>query len=65
MYPLREALGIPYSSLSLLKGAYRKDKKLFTMKVVRLRIRLPREIVKASLLEVSKARQDGALSNLV
>jgi len=40
-------------------------KKFFTMRVVRLWHRLPREVVAAPTLAVFKARLDGALSNLV
>ena len=40
-------------------------KKFFTVRVVRQRSRLPREAVAAPSLAVSKARLDGALSNLV
>ncbi|KFR04502.1 hypothetical protein Y956_09959, partial [Nipponia nippon] len=40
-------------------------RKFFTMRVVRHWHRLPREVVDAPSLEVSKARLDGALSNLV
>ena len=40
-------------------------KKFFTVRVVRHWNRLPREVVDAPSLEVSKARLDGALSNLV
>ncbi|KFR00080.1 hypothetical protein Y956_11731, partial [Nipponia nippon] len=49
------------------EGRFRLDirKKLFTMRVVRHRNRLPREVVDAPSLEVFKARLDGALSNLV
>ncbi|KFR04952.1 hypothetical protein Y956_16476, partial [Nipponia nippon] len=49
------------------EGRFRLDirKKFFTMRVVRHRNRLPREVVDALSLEVFKARLDGALSNLV
>ena len=40
-------------------------KKFFTVRVVRLWKRLPREAVAAPSLELFKARLDGALSNLV
>ena len=40
-------------------------KKFFTVRVVRHWNRLPREVVGAPFLEVSKARLDGALGNLV
>ena len=39
--------------------------KFFTMRVVRSWNRLPREVVGAPSLEVSKARLDGVLGNLV
>ena len=40
-------------------------RKFFTVRVVRHRHRLPREVVDAPSLEGFKARLDGALSNLV
>jgi len=40
-------------------------KKLFTVRVVKQRHRLPREVVDAPSLETFKARLDGALSNLL
>jgi len=40
-------------------------KKFFTMKVVNLWNRLPKEAVAAPSLAVFKAKLDGALSNLV
>ena len=40
-------------------------KKFFTVRVVRHRNKLPREVVDAPSLEAFKARLDGALSNLV
>ena len=40
-------------------------KKFFTVRVVRHWNRLPREVVDAHSLELSEARLDGALSNLV
>jgi len=51
----------------LKEGRFRLDirKKFFTVRVVRHRNRLPREVVDAPSLEVFKARLDGALSNLV
>ncbi|KFR13199.1 hypothetical protein N306_12406, partial [Opisthocomus hoazin] len=42
----------------------RRQKKFFTMRVVRHWNRLPREVVSAPSLEVFKARLDEALSNL-
>ncbi|KFW07702.1 hypothetical protein N327_10839, partial [Fulmarus glacialis] len=53
--------------LKLKEGRFRLDirKQFFTMRVVRHWNRLPREAVDAPLLEVFKARLDGALSNLV
>jgi len=51
----------------LKEDRFRLDtrKKFFTVRVVRHWNMLPREAVAASSLEVSKARLDGALSNLV
>jgi len=51
----------------LQAGSFRLDirKKFFTMRVVKHWTRLPREAVAAPSLQVSKARLDGALSNLV
>ena len=51
----------------LKEGRFRLDirKKFFTMKVVRHWKWLPREVLAAPLLEVFKARLDGALNNLV
>ncbi|KFP20818.1 hypothetical protein Z169_11508, partial [Egretta garzetta] len=51
----------------LKEGRFRLDirKKFFTMRVVRHRDRLPREVVDAPSLEVFKARLDGALNKLV
>ncbi|KFR03842.1 hypothetical protein Y956_13174, partial [Nipponia nippon] len=51
----------------LKEGRFRLDirKKFFTMRVVRHWNRLPRAAVNAPLLEVFKARLNGALSNLV
>ena len=40
-------------------------KTFFTMRVVRHRHRLPREVVDAPSLEVFKARLDGTLDNLI
>ena len=55
------------NGFKLKEGRCRLDvrKKFFTVKVVRHWNRLPREVVDAPSLEVSKARLDGALSNLV
>ncbi|KFP35732.1 hypothetical protein N324_07222, partial [Chlamydotis macqueenii] len=55
------------NGLELEQGRFRLDirKKLFTVRVVRHRNRLPREAVDAPSLEVFKARLDVALSNLV
>ena len=49
------------------EGIFRLDigKKIFTMRVVKLRNRLPREVVEVPSLETCKARLDGALSNLM
>ncbi|KFQ60407.1 hypothetical protein N334_13286, partial [Pelecanus crispus] len=55
------------NGFKLKEGRFRLDirKKFFTVRVVRHRNRLPREVVDAPPLEVLKARLDGALSNLV
>ncbi|KFW61747.1 hypothetical protein AS28_03204, partial [Pygoscelis adeliae] len=55
------------NGFNLKEGRFRLDirKKFFTMRVVRHRNRLPREVVDAPSLEVFKARLDGAVSNLV
>jgi len=55
------------NGFKLKEGRFRLDikEKLFTMRVVRPWPRLPREAVAAHSLAVSKARLDGALSNLV
>jgi len=55
------------NGFKLREGRFRLDirKKFFTMRVVRHCNRLPREAVAAPSLEVSKARLDGALSNLM
>ena len=52
--------------MKLKDGRFRLHvrKKFFTVRVLRHRSRLPREVVDAPSLEVSKARLDGALSNL-
>jgi len=49
------------------QGRFRLDiiNKFFTVRVVRLWNRLPREVVDAPSLEAFKTRLDGALSNLV
>jgi len=51
----------------LKEGRFRLDirNKFFPMRVVKLWNRLPREVMYAPSLEVSKATLDGALSNLV
>ncbi|KFP51462.1 hypothetical protein N323_12732, partial [Cathartes aura] len=51
----------------LKEGRFRLDlmKNFFTMRVVRHWKKLPREAVDAPSLEVFKARQNGALSNLI
>jgi len=57
-----------HNGFELKEGRFRLDirKKLFTVKMVRHWTRLPRKVVDVSpSLEVSKARLDGALSNLV
>ena len=55
------------NGFKLKEGRFRLDlrKKFFTVRVVRRWHRLPREAVAAPSLEVSKARLDGAWSNLI
>ncbi|KFQ85775.1 hypothetical protein N337_01189, partial [Phoenicopterus ruber ruber] len=55
------------NGFKLKEGRFRFNirKKFFTLGVVRHWLRLPREAVDASSLEVFKAGLDGALSNLV
>ena len=55
------------NGFKLKEGGFRLAvrKKFFTVRVVRQWNRLPREAVDAPSLEVSKARLDGALSNLI
>ncbi|KFM08618.1 hypothetical protein AS27_04593, partial [Aptenodytes forsteri] len=55
------------NDFKLKDGRFRLDirKKFFTVRVVRHRNRLPREVVDAPSLEVFKARLNGALTNLV
>ncbi|KFV43821.1 hypothetical protein N341_09894, partial [Tyto alba] len=55
------------NGFKLKEGRFRLDirKKFFNVWVVRHWNRLPREVVDAPSLEVSKARLDRALSNLV
>jgi len=55
------------NGLKLKQGRFRLDmrKKFFTMRVVKHRNALPREIVEAPSLETFKTRLDRALSNLI
>ena len=55
------------NSFKLKEGRFRLDirKKVFTMRVVKHRNILPREVVEAPSLETFKVRLDGALSNLI
>jgi len=55
------------NDFKLKEGRFRFGvrKEFFTVRVVRHWHRLPREVVAAPSLEVSKARLDGALSKLV
>ncbi|KFP95255.1 hypothetical protein N329_10553, partial [Haliaeetus albicilla] len=51
----------------LKKGRFRLDirKKMFTMRVVKHRNRLPREVVDVPSLERFKVKLDGAMRNLI
>ncbi|KAJ7412696.1 hypothetical protein BTVI_45623 [Pitangus sulphuratus] len=69
-----KAPGKPYSTFQYLKelkekwrgtGQGRMRKKLFTMRMVKQRNRLPREVVDYLSLQGAKARLDGALSILI
>jgi len=55
------------NDFKLKEGRFTLDirKEFFTMRVMRHRHRLPREVVAVPSLAVFKARLDGALSNLV
>jgi len=55
------------NSFKLREGRFRLHirKKYFTMRVVKHRNRLPREVVEAPSLNTFRARLDGALSNLI
>ncbi|KFV16433.1 hypothetical protein N340_03316, partial [Tauraco erythrolophus] len=55
------------NGFKLKKDTFRLDlrKKVFTMRMVKHRNRLPREVVASPSLEVFKARLDEALSNLI
>jgi len=55
------------NGFKLREGRFRLDirRKFFTVRVVKHWHRLPREVVVAPSLEISKAGFDGALSNLI
>ncbi|KFO12574.1 hypothetical protein N312_11476, partial [Balearica regulorum gibbericeps] len=55
------------NGFKLKEGRFRLDirKKFFTLRMVRHRNGLPREVMDAPCLEVFKARLDETLSNLV
>ena len=55
------------NGFKLKEGRFRLDirKEFFTMRVVKHRHRLPREVVDAPCLETFKVRLDGALSSLM
>ncbi|KFQ39173.1 hypothetical protein N332_01774, partial [Mesitornis unicolor] len=55
------------NGFKLKQGKFRLDirKKFFTMRVVDQWHRLPREVVEAPSLEISKVRLDRTLSNLI
>jgi len=48
----------------VVRGIFRR-KKIFTVRVLRHRNRLPSEVVDVPSLKAFKARLDGAVSNLV
>ncbi len=54
------------NDFKIKKGRFRLDiRKNFTIMVVRLRNRLPREAVEASFIEAPKVKLEWALSNLI